>query len=91
MGAGVVSGLIFVCDHATKVSSLLGRVTKLLLAIPLLVGGLIQYVGAKVFSLTQQLAWGRELVLNPQEDRANTRLARDGAGDGPWNDLTAIF
>ncbi len=91
IGTGLVNGLLFICDHATKASSLLGRVAKIVLAIPLLLGGIIQYVSAKIFSLTQQLAWGRESVLNPQEDGANTRLARDGAGDKSWNDFKALL
>ncbi len=64
---------------------------RILMGIPALIGGLFFFGGAMIFTLAQQLVWSRELVLHPQEERANTKLARYGAGWGPIYDFKALF
>jgi hypothetical protein len=39
--------------------------------------------GALVFSKSQELIWGSELVKHPQEEKINTHLARYGGGPKP--------
>lgn len=49
----------------------------------------IMMTGAKLFSLSQTLIWGK-YVKQPTTDGINTRLAYYGSGSAPWTDLTSI-
>lgn len=50
----------------------------------------IMMTGAKLFSLSQTLIWGK-YVKQPATDGINTRLAYYGSGSQPWTDLTNII
>ena len=51
--------------------------------------GAAMIVSAKIFGLTQHLAWGK-YAKNPAEDGPNQRLARYGLSDLPGQDLWAF-
>jgi hypothetical protein len=81
IGEGMVKGSAFIVAQTGVV----------LFGIPAVIGGALLTGGAFVFAQSQVLAWGRELVEHPQEEKANTRLARYGAGDKPLRDLKDLF
>lgn len=73
----------------------LANSSRVVLGIPACLGGFFLFGGAIIFSKAQQIAWGKFLIENPQEERINTQLARYGAGNKPWKDfgklLSAFF
>lgn len=68
-----------------------GYASRIVLALPLIVGAVIFALGTKIFSHSQKLIWGRTLVSFPQQEKVNTRLARYGAGVQPWIDSATFI
>jgi len=81
-------GSIFLSNHGRNG---LEKAFRILLGIPAVLGGLLLFGGAYVFSKAQQIAWGKELVEHPQEEKVNTKLARYGAGNRPWEDFKRVW
>ncbi len=66
---------------------IIGGIVRMIFGIPGFTGGLLFFGSSKIFSLSQQLVWGRKLVENPQGEKINTQLARYGFGNKPWGDF----
>ena len=64
---------------------------RLFLGIPATIGAICLLGGAIVFSKTQALVWGQKLIEHPQQERINTKLARYGAGEKPWQDFKDLL
>lgn len=97
IGEGIMKGSAFVTKHVrdfTKQLGTFGFITEIffrvLVGIPTAIGGALFTAGAMIFSKSQALAWGQQLVEHPQEEKTNTKLARYGAGTKPWNDFKAL-
>jgi hypothetical protein len=93
-GEGVVKRCAFIAQEGKKflsqfgsLGTFTGTALRIALGIPAFFGGLLLFGGAWIFSKTQELVWGRELVKHPQEEKINTQLARYGAGSKPWDDF----
>lgn len=75
----------------TTCGSKSNRLFRYFLGLPAFISALLFAGGSILFSLTQKIAWGTELVKHPQEEKANTIMARYGAGSQPLQDLKGVF
>ncbi|NGX38316.1 MAG: hypothetical protein K1000chlam2_01489 [Chlamydiae bacterium] len=79
----IFKGVAFLSAH-TEHQSL--RTLSSMVGIP---AGALMVASAKIFGLTQQLAWGK-YAKHPTGDGANTRLAWYGVGPLPGKDLCTL-
>jgi hypothetical protein len=97
-GEGIVKGCAWATQAARRTLSRFGPLgdvaetgLRIAAGIVAFIGGLLLFGGAILFSKSQQLIWGKQLVAHPQEERINTQLARYGAGPKPLKDFSHLI